>query len=339
MATLQHVGFSLKATKPGRDPAPLDWDIAAELLHAAQHSHGDPAPILDVLSSSRQSPPVPGTGQTAALWEFLATLASADLAAARAAIPWTPGTSWGVYAAVGGTTPGATARNGVEGWTLEGRKPWCSLAGVLDRAVVTAHVATGRRAFTVDLHQAGVTAQADTWTSHGLARIPSEAVDFAAVPAHPVGPDGWYLERPGFEVGGVGVAACWFGGAVGLFRTLYRSARSREPDQLALAWLGEADRLLASGAAMLLDAARHADEETLDRAGAQRVRGHVAEICERLLATAAHALGPAPLSFDPEHARRVADLGLYIRQHHSSRDDAALGALLLKDTEGGHAPW
>ena len=38
-----------------------------------------------------------------------------------------------------------------------------------------------------------------------------------------------------------------------------------------------------------------------------------------------HALGPAPLAFDEEHARRVADLTLYIRQHHGDRDLAALG--------------
>ena len=39
-----------------------------------------------------------------------------------------------------------------------------------------------------------------------------------------------------------------------------------------------------------------------------------------------HALGPAPLAFDPDHARRVADLQLYVRQHHAERDEAALGA-------------
>ncbi|HUY52367.1 MAG TPA: hypothetical protein VMV92_42790 [Streptosporangiaceae bacterium] len=33
-------------------------------------------------------------------------------------------------------------------------------------------------------------------------------VDFDDIPAEPVG----YLERPGFAHGGVGVAACWYGG-------------------------------------------------------------------------------------------------------------------------------
>jgi hypothetical protein len=48
------------------------------------------------------------------------------------------------------------------------------------------------------------------------------------------------------------------------------------------------------------------------------------------------ALGPGPLAFDEDHARRVADLTLYIRQHHAARDDAALGRLVL--AEDG-SPW
>ena len=42
------------------------------------------------------------------------------------------------------------------------------------------------------------------------------------------------------------------------------------------------------------------------------------------------SLGPAPLAFDADHARRTADLRLYIRQHHGARDDAALGAAVLE---------
>src|SRR4249919_1622082 len=38
-----------------------------------------------------------------------------------------------------------------------------------------------------------------------------------------------------------------------------------------------------------------------------------------------HTLGPAPLAFDETHARRVADLEIYVRQHHAERDLADLG--------------
>jgi hypothetical protein len=43
------------------------------------------------------------------------------------------------------------------------------------------------------------------------------------------------------------------------------------------------------------------------------------------------ALGPGPLAHDAEHAQRVADLTVYVRQSHAERDLAALGAALAED--------
>ena len=40
------------------------------------------------------------------------------------------------------------------------------------------------------------------------------------------------------------------------------------------------------------------------------------------------ALGAGPLAHDAEHAQRVADLSVYVRQHHGERDLAGLGELL-----------
>jgi hypothetical protein len=95
----------------------------------------------------------------------------------------------------------------------------------------------------------------------------------------------------------------------------------------------------------LVDAALHASEAVLARAAAQiddgkakgpagedlalRVRAAVADAAERTLRQVGHALGPAPLAFDEQHARRVADLELYLRQHHAERDLARLGELML----------
>ncbi len=68
---------------------------------------------------------------------------------------------------------------------------------------------------------------------------------------------------------------------------------------------------------------------------AERVRAVVATAAERTLALAGHALGPAPLAFDAEHAARVADLELYLRQHHGERDLAVLGALVARGADSG----
>ena len=60
------------------------------------------------------------------------------------------------------------------------------------------------------------------------------------------------------------------------------------------------------------------------------MRHVVVGVAEDVLARAAHALGPGPLSQEPEHAHRVADLALYLRQHHAERDSVALGRMLLE---------
>ncbi|MWJ20529.1 SAM-dependent methyltransferase, partial [Clavibacter michiganensis subsp. michiganensis] len=62
----------------------------------------------------------------------------------------------------------------------------------------------------------------------------------------------------------------------------------------------------------------------------KRVRAVVARAVDDTLTHVAHALGPAPLAQDADHAKRVADLGLYVRQHHAERDDASLGGALAE---------
>jgi len=332
-------------------PSALGWPSGDAFLEAAQACQGHPEPLVKFLAREDTAPPLPGAGRTRALWEYLATVASIDLAAARTLEPhldaaailheagetWEPGTVWGVYAAESGTQRLQASAGAGGTWRLSGTKPWCSLAGLVTHAVVSAHVPTGRRAFAVDLGQPEISPVAASWASRGLAHIPSGPLEFRDARARAVGGVNWYLDRPGFALGAVGVAACWFGGAVGLFRSLHAASQRRELDQLALAWLGQADRLLHSAASVLADAATHAEARTLSWRTALRVRGHVAEICQRLLTAVGEATGPWPLAWDEDHARRVADLGIYILQHHAARDDAALGRHLLDAGAGG--PW
>jgi hypothetical protein len=42
------------------------------------------------------------------------------------------------------------------------------------------------------------------------------------------------------------------------------------------------------------------------------------------------ALGAGPLSHNEAHSRRVADLTVYLRQHHAERDLAELAALVAR---------
>jgi hypothetical protein len=168
--------------------------------------------------------------------------------------------------------------------------------------------------------------------ARGLRNITSAAIRLDRTPASPVGEPGWYLKRSGFAWGGMGVAACWYGGARGLYRTLHDHVTTSSSDLLTL-HVGVVDVALHAAEATLDAAAQAIDAgHAAGRAGAVlalRVRSVVAEAAERVLHHVGHALGPAPMAFDEQHARRMADLGLYVRQHHGERDLAALGAEVL----------
>jgi alkylation response protein AidB-like acyl-CoA dehydrogenase len=333
-------------------PAPDDAGPLTSI--AASSSATNVAGALELARELGRTAHATGPGSTRDLWEALATIAARDLGVARAVEPHldalailsqagasladVDGSTWGVFAAEGGDDPLTAARLG-DHWTLTGTKPWCSLADRLDRALVTAHLPRGERGlFAVDLRAVGVAIVPGQWHARGLVEIPSGPITFLDTFADPVGEPGWYLSRPGFAWGGIGVAACWYGGAVGLARSLFERAGS-EPDLLTAAHLGAVDEQLQSARRALAEAAAIIDgtEDATDPSLlAKRVRAVVVRACEATLLHAAHALGPAPLALDEDYAKRVADLQLYIRQHHAEKDDASLGAALARREV---APW
>jgi alkylation response protein AidB-like acyl-CoA dehydrogenase len=339
---------------PGRDASHLE-----ALSAAAERAADDlPGAAVELARSYGAGLPLPGHGATLELWESLATLAAVDLSAARilephldalailaesGAPPPDDETTWGVYAAEGpGVRLTATRHDG--GWVLDGTKPWCSLAGHLSHALVTAWVDDRQRSlFAVDMSHEGVRPEADAWHARGLPTVTSGPVGFSAVPAEEIGGPGWYLRRDGFAWGGMGVAAVWYGGTVGVARRLLQAAGQRPPDQVALMHLGTVDTALTGARTMLAHAACLVDD---GQAGGEtgallalRVRQVVADAAETVLRSVDHGLGPAPLALEPEHAGRVADLRLYLRQHHAERDLAALGQRVVGALEDEGSPW
>jgi alkylation response protein AidB-like acyl-CoA dehydrogenase len=322
----------------------------------------DVAATLDWCRAVAPDAPRVGEGRTSALWDLLASTAARDVSAARMLEPHLdalsilaqadrgPGrdrlsrglgsigvgadSTWGVFAAEGAGMRLQASPVG-DGWVLRGTKPWCSLAAHLSHALVTASTDSGERGlFAVDLRQAGVRPHEGPWVARGMHDIVSAPVDFDGVAAVAVGPIGWYLTRPGFAWGGMSVAACWWGGAVGVAAPLLAAARSERADQLALVHVGGADVALWSARAVLAEAAAIIDSGTAstidDRLLAERVRAVVADAANAVLAEADAALGPAPLVADLSHARRAADLHLYLRQHHALRDHARIGRALVE---------
>jgi hypothetical protein len=148
-----------------------------------------------------------------------------------------------------------------------------------------------------------------------------------------VGGPGGYTGRPGFAHGGAGVAACWYGGARGVGQTLLAAAARRDVGPHALAHLGAVDIALGTARAALDTAAAEIDADPDDlrdggRLRALRVRALVESVASEVMLRVGRALGAGPLSHDEAHSRRVADLTVYLRQHHAERDLAELGALV-----------
>ncbi len=360
------------APGPDQSPAPVVISPGStphtlrEIVVAARRCGDDPERALRLGVDLAAALPRPGH-DTCHRWEVLATVGSVDLTVARTVEPHVdadailreldaarPGerelvlravtadaqSTWGVWAAEH-PDHRVEARFEDGRWLLDGVKPWCSLAGELSHALVTAHLVDGRRRlFAVDLRTPGAKPLPAPWEPIGLRRVISGPVSFTGAFGVPVGEAGWYLQRPGFSWGGIGVAACWYGGAVAVARRLAEHGDQRRLDQVGQLHLGATDLALHTARTALAHAAQRVDrgdaEGEAGRVLALRTRALVRQAAETVLSQAAHAMGPAPLTED-SHVRVVGDLTLYLRQEHGERDTAQLGRCV--DSTRGFASW
>ncbi|SNY66677.1 acyl-CoA dehydrogenase family protein [Paractinoplanes atraurantiacus] len=343
--------------------------------------------------------PLPGHGATAERLRLLADLGRHDLVEARlgeghadaVAIrvelgdlgkPETPpGERWGVWAAAPSSV---RAEHTPGGWRLTGDRPWCSGAAWCTDALVTAVADDGIRLFAVRNEPPHARPVDGTWPAIGMAGSDSRTIRFDAAPARPVGEPGQYVNRPGFWHGGIGVAACWYGGALGVADRLLTAPdlRPRGPGDLSaadggsrrsadlsvadrgsrrsadlsaadggprgrtrlsaadlgphgLAHLGAVDVALGAARAVLAEAAAEIDADPTRNVHrlALRVRATVEAAATQVLDHVGRALGAGPLSRDEQHARRVADLTVYLRQSHAEKDLEQLGAAILASPE------
>lgn len=316
-----------------------------------------PTTFTDTLAdacTSADAWPLPAQGRTLERWRALSAVASGDLilgrlveahADARAILDEldarasAPGERWGVWAAEGPDAQLVADRGEAGGdrhWTLTGTKPWCSGATLLTHALVTAMVDGARGLFAVDLDQPAVRPLDPQWVGAGMRDADTRTVAFNTAAAVEIGPPGAYLTRPGFWIGAIGVAACWYGGLLPLIDVLSKRVSSSD-DPHAAAHLGAIYRDVAAARALLREAAAVVDAEP--RADhivlARTVRSAVERAARTGMDQIARATGPAPLAHDAAHAQRIADLSVYIRQHHAERDLAALG----RDVSGSGVGW
>ncbi|MFL9862982.1 acyl-CoA dehydrogenase [Paraburkholderia fungorum] len=306
--------------------------------------------------------PLPGHGQTLARWRALAAVAACDLGLVKLFEGHTDalailaelhgpapsvGSRWGVWAA---EPPDARVQvqrarraDDAARLHLSGTKAWCSGAGVVSHALVTVWLDGEPVLAAVAMDQASISIDTSKWHAVGMQPTASADVTFDRSSATLVGAAHDYVRRPGFWHGGAGIAACWYGAASQIGRTL-RDASMQHADGHRLAHLGAVDVALAGAAAVLRETAAHIDANTQANAQreAMRARLVVEEAATAVMTHATRALGAGPLCRDASFARALADLPVFLRQSHAERDLAALGELTVKagaDPAARGAPW
>jgi alkylation response protein AidB-like acyl-CoA dehydrogenase len=281
--------------------------------------------------------PLPGAGRTAARHRTLMYLGRTDLSVARLAEAHTDAIAilaesgrrprlqgiYGVWAS-DGTHSRLIATPTVNGWSISGTKQYCSGAGIVDAALVTAHSPGGLLLLEIPLSSRGVNVLQSQWVNCAFSDTATGPVRFdeVSVPAAgAVGEPGWYLERPGFWHGAIGPAACWAGGALALIDAATKSNRK---DPHVLAQIGALMAIAWGFEAVLARAGQEIDQDASDSKLAMpralKVRHLTERWCTEVLDRFGQATGPQLLAHDSHVVRQHAALALYIRQCHGAKD-------------------
>ena len=126
-----------------------------------------------------------------------------------------PDALYGVWASRSQQTGVRARRTDSGGLELTGTLSFASGAGLLDRALIPVWP-TEDIHLLVDLSVADLPVDTTLWRTAAMAATRTHRVMIESLlvePADQVGGDAFYLSRPGFFPGGVGMAACWVGGA------------------------------------------------------------------------------------------------------------------------------
>lgn len=238
------------------------------------------------------------------------------------------------------------AEAGNDGLRLAGRKTFCSGAGRVGGALVTAKTGDGAQMVVVAMERELPTIDRSFWLPLGMERSDSYAVDFTGVlvrPAEVLGAPGDYERSPWFQAGAARFVAVQTGGIERLVAEYAAWVREgeRSADPLALARLGTC-AVAARTACAWTDACATAWSAydrgelavpellvTVDaaRIAVERAALDVAEAVERGVG-ARGLLEPAPFS------RLVRDLRMYLRQPAPDQALMRVGqATLAGDTQ------
>jgi alkylation response protein AidB-like acyl-CoA dehydrogenase len=254
---------------------------------------------------------------------------------------------YGVWASRSRGT-GIRARRTDGGWHLEGTLRFASGAGLLDRALVPVWLDDATSVL-LDVPVAGWPVDDSAWQTGAMRLSHSHTIhldhDVPGDAVTEVGGEGFYLGRPGFFPGGIGVAAVWVGGAARVADLVRQHVGQSAPSPAVQLRLGHLRTELVAAAAAV-EAAAHRLAQGSAPAGsgaggsagaglgagdlqalATETRAVVGAAVRRLLEQARTVAGPAGLAFDGPLTRAIDDLDLYVRQQSTDGDALHLGGL------------
>ncbi len=235
---------------------------------------------------------------------------------------------------------GIAAEPTADGLVLNGTLRFASGAGVLDRALIPVWVDDDHHLL-LDLDVSNFEVDTTSWATAAMevSRSHTVVLHDQLVPAtSQVGKTDFYLSRPAFFPGGVGVAACWLGAAARIVDLLLGWLRPPLPTpmelrlgriRIAVAAAGSAIRCGAQMLDQLLPVTAPSAEADFSGDQLQQlsteVRAVVGASVERILTEAHRLAGPAGLAGDRDLSRAVHDLQLYVLQQNADGDAGYLG--------------
>ena len=234
---------------------------------------------------------------------------------------------------------------------VHGTIRFASGAGVIDRALVPVWLDDSTHLL-VDLATTDLPVDRSQWQTSAMRVSQSHTVvvaDVVAPRSEVVGGENFYLERPAFLPGGVGVAAVWAGGLCRVLDVTVAMLDGRSVSPAQDARLGRV-RLQLVSALTAVRAAGVRLDEILGGADSQQTdprtaraesvgvsaeaRAVVAGAVVSALAEIRALAGPAGLAFDPDLGHAIDDLGLYVAQLNGDAEATRLGI----EVRGGSRP-
>ena len=244
---------------------------------------------------------------------------------------------YGVWASRSQRT-GVAAQPSDDQLVLDGTIRFASGAGVVDRALVPVWL-DAETHLLVDLDVSDLPVDSTQWATAAMEVSRSHTVAVADVRVaadQVIGDPGFYLGRPDFFPGGIGVAACWAGGAARIADLACLRLHDPVPEPMAVR-LGSIRTQLTAAAAALHTAGAVLDDVTaddgknaLDRQGVStEVRAVVAAAVAEVISQVQRVAGPAGLAFDRDLTRASHDLQVYVLQQNADGDALYLGRACL----------